>query len=75
MEIFLLTECEQTANYIVALVTPVLLDKSSFGAYYLFAGCSLATTIMVILFMGETKGYSLEEIEKRHKDEKRRVFP
>jgi hypothetical protein len=46
----------------------VLLDKSSFGAYYLFAGCSLATTIMVVLFMSETKGYSLEEIEKRHEE-------
>ncbi|CAF3531777.1 unnamed protein product [Fusarium graminearum] len=64
-----------TANYIVALVTPVLLDKSSFGAYYLFAGCSLATTVMVILFMGETKGHSLEEIEKRHGDTKEKSFP
>ncbi|RGP77169.1 sugar transporter [Fusarium longipes] len=64
-----------TANYIVALVTPVLLDKSSFGAYYLFAGCSLATTVMVILFMGETKGYSLEEIEKRHGSREEKSFP
>lgn len=53
----------------------MLLDKSSFGAYYLFAGCSLATTVMVILFMGETKGHSLEEIEKRHGDTKEKSFP
>ena len=59
----------------MALVTPVLLDKSSFGAYYLFAGCSLATTVMVILFMCETKGYSLEEIEKRHGGAKEKSFP
>ncbi|KAM0241373.1 hypothetical protein ACHAP5_007648 [Fusarium lateritium] len=64
-----------TANYIVALVTPVLLDKSSFGAYYLFAGCSLVTTVMVVLFMGETKGYSLEEIEKRHGEGREKSIP
>jgi len=30
---------------------------------------------MVILFMGETKGYSLEEIEKRHGGKKEKSFP
>ncbi|OJJ74914.1 hypothetical protein ASPBRDRAFT_52897 [Aspergillus brasiliensis CBS 101740] len=30
-----------TTNFLVALVTPILLSKSSFGAYFLFGGCYL----------------------------------
>ncbi|KAF4462508.1 sugar transporter [Fusarium albosuccineum] len=66
-----LAQCSNwLANYIVALVTPVLISKSTFGAYYLFAFCSLFCTVMVFIFMGETKGYSLEEIEHRYNEKK-----
>ncbi|GJC78939.1 high-affinity glucose transporter [Colletotrichum liriopes] len=54
------------ANYIVALITPVLLSKSTFGAYFLFAGCSLVCTGVVAVIMVETRGHSLEAIEKRY---------
>ncbi|KAF6814004.1 MFS sugar transporter (hexose transporter), partial [Colletotrichum plurivorum] len=57
------------ANYIVALITPVLISKSTFGAYYLFAFCSLLTTIVVAIFMVETRGHSLEAIEQRYLDD------
>ena len=50
-------------NFLVALTTPVLLDKSSFGAYFLFGGCTLVTAIVCMIWMPETKGKSLEEIE------------
>lgn len=52
------------ANFVVALVTPILLSKSSYGAYYLFGGCSIFTVLIAALFMPETKGKSLEEIEE-----------
>ncbi|KAJ5642959.1 MFS sugar transporter [Penicillium longicatenatum] len=55
------------ANFVVALVTPILLSKSSYGAYFLFGGCSLVTAGVAALFMHETKGKSLEEIEKTFK--------
>ncbi|TEA18448.1 High-affinity glucose transporter [Colletotrichum sidae] len=58
------------ANYIVALVTPVLIAKSTFGAYYLFAFCSLFCTVVVALVMVETRGHSLEAIEKRYLEKK-----
>ncbi|KAM5344204.1 hypothetical protein ACJ41O_012741 [Fusarium nematophilum] len=65
-----LAQCSNwMANYIVALITPVLISKSTFGAYYLFAFCSLFCTVMVCIFMFETKGYSLEEIEKRYAEQ------
>ena len=51
-------------NFFVALTTPILLAKSSFGAYFLFGGCSLVTAIVCALCMPETKGKSLDEIEE-----------
>lgn len=56
----------QFSNYLVALITPVLISKSTFGAYYLFAFSSLLTTVIVALRMVETRGHSLEEIEQRY---------
>jgi hypothetical protein len=60
------------ANYIVALVTPILLAKSSFGAYYLFAFSSLLTTAVIAAIMPETRGYSLETIEERYDERQSR---
>ena len=56
-------------NFLVALTTPVLLAKSSLGAYFLFGGCTLLTAIVCCALMPETKGKSLNEIEEafRHK--------
>lgn len=55
-------------NFLVALTTPVLLAKSSFGAYFLFGGCTLLTALVCALFMPETKGRSLDEIEEAFRD-------
>ncbi|KAL3454705.1 hypothetical protein BJX65DRAFT_315756 [Aspergillus insuetus] len=33
------------SNFLVALSTPILLSKSSFGAYFLFGGCSMTTAL------------------------------
>lgn len=54
-------------NFLVALTTPILLSKSSFGAYFLFGGCSLITALICMVFMPETKGRSLDEIEEAFK--------
>ncbi|CAG7952560.1 unnamed protein product [Penicillium salamii] len=55
------------ANFLVALTTPILLSKSSYGAYFLFGGCSILTAVVCALFMPETKGRSLNEIEEAFK--------
>lgn len=52
------------ANFLVALTTPILLSKSSFGAYFIFGGCTLITAFICALYMPETKGQSLDEIEE-----------
>lgn len=52
------------ANFFVALITPVLLANSSCAAYFLFGGCALVTAVVCLVWMPETKGKSLEEVEK-----------
>lgn len=49
------------ANFMVALTTPMLLEKSSYGAYFLFGGCIFATVAVCFFFMEETMGKSLDE--------------
>ena len=42
---------------------PVFLAKSSYGPYFLFGGFSLATLIVLVTYLPETRGVSLEEVE------------
>lgn len=51
------------ADYVVALITPVILAASPCAAYFFFAGMTLVATISIAVFMIETKGASLEAIE------------
>ncbi|KAF2638391.1 putative MFS sugar transporter [Massarina eburnea CBS 473.64] len=51
-------------NFLVALTTPILLDRSAFGAYFLFGGCTLLTAVVCFIWMPETKGKALDEISE-----------
>lgn len=51
-------------NFLVALVTPQLLAQSTYGAYFLFGSCTLATALVCWAFMPETRGRSLDDIEE-----------
>jgi MFS family permease len=51
-------------NWLVALITPILLSASAFGAYFLFGGLALFTVCVLTLSMPETKGRSLENIQE-----------
>jgi MFS family permease len=51
-------------NWFVAFICPILLDKSSFAVYFLFGSCCALTTVVCFFFMIETKGKSLDEIER-----------
>ena len=42
---------------------PIFLAKSSFGPYFLFGGFSLATVLVLAVYLPETRGVSLEEVE------------
>lgn len=56
-----------TTNFLVALITPVLLSKSSFGVYFLFGGCTLLTAVVCAVSMPETRGRSLEDVDEAFK--------
>lgn len=58
-------------NFTVALITPILLSKSSFGAYILFGGCCVITVIVIFPFMHETRGRNFEQIEAAFKGRSR----
>ena len=47
----------------MAFATPIFLARSSFGAYFFFGGLSLFTLVILAVFMPETRGRGLEEIQ------------
>ncbi|KAM7185054.1 General substrate transporter [Naviculisporaceae sp. PSN 640] len=51
------------ANFAVALFTPLLLDASAYGAYFLFGGCTLLTAVVCWFCLPETRGRSLDDID------------
>ncbi|KAK3321358.1 general substrate transporter [Cercophora scortea] len=55
-------------NFLVALVTPTLLAKTSYGAYFLFGGCTFVTAVACWLYMPETRGKSLDEIDQAFRE-------
>ncbi|CAG8067153.1 unnamed protein product [Penicillium salamii] len=57
-------------NFLVALTTPVLLAKSSYGAYFLWGGCCVVTVIVSVIYMHETKGRTFVQIEEAFKGRK-----
>lgn len=46
------------------MLTPIFLDKSAFGAYFLFGGLALFTVAVLGAYMPETRGRSLEDIQQ-----------
>ncbi|KAJ9052105.1 hypothetical protein DSO57_1026126 [Entomophthora muscae] len=50
-------------NYIVSLLTPILMDKITWGLYIVFAGFCVVMTLAVYFFYPETRGYSLEDMD------------
>ncbi|KAI1308023.1 general substrate transporter, partial [Xylaria venustula] len=51
-------------NFFVAFISPILLDKSASAAYFLFGGSTALATVISFFYMVETKGKSLDEIER-----------
>lgn len=51
-------------NWLVAILTPVLLANSRFAAYFVFGGFCLTTMLVLWSYMPETRGQSLEAIEE-----------
>ncbi|KAI1358503.1 hypothetical protein F5Y08DRAFT_321663 [Xylaria arbuscula] len=50
-------------NFLTAFITPIFLARSLFGPYFLFAGLTAFTLIVLFLYMPETRERSLEPIQ------------
>ncbi|KAI1177949.1 general substrate transporter [Nemania sp. FL0916] len=51
-------------NFLTAFITPVFLARSPAGPYFLFAGFTILTLVVLFLYMPETRGRSLESIQE-----------
>jgi sugar porter (SP) family MFS transporter len=60
------TTANWTGNFLVALATPILLGSAlhTYGTFYLLSGFILLATLFVLFSLPETKGESLERIDK-----------
>ncbi|KAG8738976.1 hypothetical protein FRC10_006308 [Ceratobasidium sp. 414] len=52
------------ANLAVALTTPLFLSRSPSGPYFMFGACLLITSVVCSIWMPETLGKSLQEVEE-----------
>lgn len=50
-------------NFVIALTTPLFLARSASGVYFMFGVSSVIAIIVCVLWMPETRGRSLEDIE------------
>ncbi|KAH8923423.1 general substrate transporter [Atractiella rhizophila] len=64
----LATATNQGVNFLIALTTPLFLAASSSGPYFLFGSTTTLAVIICLLYMPETRGVSLENIDKAFQD-------
>ncbi|KAF2213814.1 hypothetical protein CERZMDRAFT_95847 [Cercospora zeae-maydis SCOH1-5] len=49
-------------NFVIAKLTPIMLDKITYGTFLLFGGCCILMAIYTVFCIPETKGVPLESI-------------
>ncbi|KAF7973733.1 hypothetical protein HWV62_14302 [Athelia sp. TMB] len=57
------TGANQLVNTIVALTSPAFLAKSAYGPYFMYGSLVAAGTLVAFVYMPETMGHSLENID------------
>lgn len=50
-------------TYVIAQITPIMLDRITYGTYLVFGVASFIMAIWVYIFIPETTGYPLEDIK------------
>lgn len=56
--------CNWLMNFLVAFFTPMITDSIHFAYGYVFMGCNFFALIFVFLCIPETKGLTLEDVDK-----------
>lgn len=57
------TSANWFTNFIIALITPVMIQNITYGTYIFFAICTTLAWLFVYFFLPETKGKTLEEMD------------
>ncbi|KAJ7506619.1 general substrate transporter [Mycena galericulata] len=57
-------------NWVIAFSTPLFLTRSSSGPYFMFGSCALLTVVICAVFQPETKGLTLEALDREFEDTK-----
>ncbi|KAJ7506621.1 general substrate transporter [Mycena galericulata] len=66
-----LAQCFSWAvNWVIAFSTPLFLARSSSGPYFMFGGCALLTVVICTVFQPETKGLTLEALDRGFEETK-----
>ncbi|KAH8780896.1 general substrate transporter [Diaporthe sp. PMI_573] len=55
-------------NFVIAKLTPIMLDRITFGTFLLFGSCCILMLLYAVFFVPETKGVPLESINLLFKD-------
>lgn len=55
-------------NFVIAKLTPIMLDRITFGTFLLFGACCILMLLYAVFFVPETKGVPLESINLLFKD-------
>ena len=51
-------------NFVIAKITPLMLADITYGTFLLFGSCCIIMGIYAIFFVPETKGLTLEQVDK-----------
>lgn len=55
-------------NFLISFLTPLADDGISYAYGFVFAGCNLAGALLVWFFLYESKGLSLENVDRMYSD-------
>jgi hypothetical protein len=55
-------------NFVIAKLTPIMLDRITYGTFLLFGSCCILMLLYAVFFVPETKGVPLESINLLFKD-------
>lgn len=63
MSLSLTTAFNWAMNATIAKVTPIMITNISFGTYFFFGTCAIIMGLFAFVFLPETRGRSLEEMD------------
>lgn len=55
-------------NFVIAKLTPIMLDRITYGTFLLFGACCILMLLYAVFFVPETKGVPLESISLLFKE-------